>query len=961
MQLQAKITQRKDCYVSLPRMFQQFTTQSFSQGNLCQVIKGELMKTQQIAYFGCQGISEDNHIEIGFQFAQLLNIDDDDYIQITTISNCNQSSAITIYVQKWSDYMIVQHQKEIFETELLNKIQIVYNELLFPIFYQEGQFVTFTFKAQDYNGPIAISRNCEINILIEEAQKPEQKLDLIELNVLLLDQDYFESFIEINTELYHNNRLDKLYQITYSSSFPKSYRNYVKYAKHLKKNKQKQNIPKTAIVQFKYNNKINTKYCFISKYYAKHLGIREGQVILINTQEHDISKEANIRIFKRNQFIFQKIYFNFYTDLSLSKDTVIKSILEKIEKNQQTVLQSRVHFNQEHLYFLRIVQLIGNQPEHLLQTLSIVNEHNEPKVIGEREKGLLNKYLEEHIRILGFTSPIQKEIKLTQYQGLRQKKVLQQDYQLFLQLFDEPIKQLESILNQESKSQCLISCKEIQAMQILIQYLKTNYEVIKLNLDKLNQQGQNEKLQNVKKFIKHIFWQSRQVSVKDILIVVKGVESIKSIDLIDFQQSFQILISNVLSKIIRNQIMEYPKIKLIVVSPSKDYLNFNLQKIFSKDAIIEFNKPKQELRQRIFEQCYHSQEIKKSAEFLASKSENFNYSQFYALQKREKYQEELNQQISEEWILQQINDLQDQQVQLNKKIPTFKEIGGLQEQKQIILDLFDLPMRYEHLFAKSKIKLPKSVLIYGMPGCGKTYFSLSICNELNINVLTVKGPELLDKYIGSSEQNVRDLFQKAQSLSPCIIFLDEIDSVVPVRTSSHSGVTDRVVNQFLCYLDGVEEGMKGVYIVAASSRPDLIDPAILRPGRIDKHVRIDLPNNEEILQILNIYKGPLEFDGITEQEIADQLFGLSQADVVSFFKEARIYLTDRIVQLEDFSLKRKVEKIEDFKLTKELFQDIMKSMKPSLSQKQILFYKDVYNRFEKGGIKDMSNQKQALQ
>ncbi|CAD8048003.1 unnamed protein product [Paramecium primaurelia] len=919
------------------------------------------MKTQQIVYFGCQGISDDNHIEIGFQFAQLLNIDDDDYIQINTVSNCNQYNAITIYVQKWSDYMIVQHQKDQFEKDLLNNIQIVYNELNFPIFYQEGQFVTFTFKDQDNNGPIAISPTCEINILIEESQKPEQKLDLIELIVLFSDQDYFESFIEINQELYNKNKLEKLYQITYSSSFPKSYRNFQKYAKNLKKNKQKQNIPKTAIVQFKYNTQINTKFCFISKFYAKQLGIREGQVILINTQEYDITKESTIRTIKRNQLIFQKIYFNFYTDLPLNKEFVKQLILEKIEKNEQTVLQSRVHLNKENLYFLRIVQLIGNQPEHFLQMLSIINEHNELKVIGEKEKGLLIQYLDEHVRILGFTSPIQKEIKFSQYQGIKKKEDKQQDYKLFQQLFDGSIKQIESILDQQSYSQCLVICKESQAIQVLVSYLKTKFEVIKLNLDKLNQQGQNEKLQNVKKFIKHIFWQSRQVSLNDILIVIKGVESIKSLDLIDFQQSFQILISNILSKLIRNQIMEYPLVKLIVVSPSKDYLNVNLQKKFQKDSIIEFNKPKLEHRQRIFEQCYQSQEIKKSAELLAQRSENFNFSQFHALQNREKYQEELNQQISEEWILQQINDLQDQQVQLNKKIPTFKEIGGLKEQKQIILDLFDLPMKYEHLFAKSKIKLPKSVLIYGMPGCGKTYFSLSICNELKINVLTVKGPELLDKYIGSSEQNVRDLFQKAQSLSPCIIFLDEIDSVVPVRTSSHSGVTDRVVNQFLCYLDGVEEGMKGVYIVAASSRPDLIDPAILRPGRIDKHVRIDLPNKDEILQILEIYQGPLEFDGISEQEIADQLFGLSQADVVSFFKEARIYLTDRIVQLEDFSLKRKVQKIEDFKLTKELFKDIMKSMKPSLSQKQILFYKDVYNRFEMGGIKDMSNQKQALQ
>lgn len=129
---------------------------------------------------------------------------------------------------------------------------------------------------------------------------------------------------------------------------------------------------------------------------------------------------------------------------------------------------------------------------------------------------------------------------------------------------------------------------------------------------------------------------------------------------------------------------------------------------------------------------------------------------------------------------------------------------------------------------------------------------LSLSKELGLNLISVKGPELLNKYIGSSEANVREIFAKARAASPSILFLDEFESICPKRGGDSTGVTDRVVNQFLCELDGVEGRAKGVYILAASSRPDLVDPALLRPGRLDKTVFCPLPDQKEREVILKV-------------------------------------------------------------------------------------------------------------
>ncbi|KAJ1675412.1 Peroxisome biosynthesis protein pex1 [Spiromyces aspiralis] len=198
-------------------------------------------------------------------------------------------------------------------------------------------------------------------------------------------------------------------------------------------------------------------------------------------------------------------------------------------------------------------------------------------------------------------------------------------------------------------------------------------------------------------------------------------------------------------------------------------------------------------------------------------------------------------------------------VQLHSSETSWDDIGGLEDTKRILKETIELPSRYAAIFASSPLRLRSGVMLYGYPGCGKTMLASAVAKECGLNFISVKGPELLNKYIGQSEQSVRDLFQRAKAASPCVLFFDEFDSIAPRRGHDNTGVTDRVVNQFLTEMDGAE-GLEGVYVLAATSRPDLIDPALLRPGRLDKSVFCGMPDSKERLEILSKHARKLNLD-----------------------------------------------------------------------------------------------------
>ncbi|KAI9297237.1 AAA-domain-containing protein [Neoconidiobolus thromboides FSU 785] len=191
-------------------------------------------------------------------------------------------------------------------------------------------------------------------------------------------------------------------------------------------------------------------------------------------------------------------------------------------------------------------------------------------------------------------------------------------------------------------------------------------------------------------------------------------------------------------------------------------------------------------------------------------------------------------------------------VKLQSSTVRWTDIGGLEETRKVLRETLEWPIKYQAIFTNCPLRLRSGLLLYGFPGCGKTMLASAIAKECHLNFITVKGPEILNKYIGASEQSVRDLFQRAQAAKPCVLFFDEFEAIAPRRGHDSTGVTDRVVNQLLTQMDGAE-GLDGVYVLAATSRPDLIDPALLRPGRLDKSLLCHLPTKYDRWMILKAH------------------------------------------------------------------------------------------------------------
>lgn len=222
---------------------------------------------------------------------------------------------------------------------------------------------------------------------------------------------------------------------------------------------------------------------------------------------------------------------------------------------------------------------------------------------------------------------------------------------------------------------------------------------------------------------------------------------------------------------------------------------------------------------------------------------------------------------------------------------TFADVGGMKKIKESLMKTILLQIRYPKLFKKCPIKPQSSILLYGPPGCGKTLIAEALTNQNGINSICVRGPELLSKYIGASEAAVRDLFKRAELAKPCVIFFDEFESLVSKRGADSTGVTDRIVNQFLTIMDGVEKLSSNVFILAATSRPDMIDPAMLRPGRLDKHIYCPVPNQEEREEILKVLSKKINFEdpnSFSFTEWSHKLEGFTGADIQAFLYSVQL-------------------------------------------------------------------------
>ncbi len=234
------------------------------------------------------------------------------------------------------------------------------------------------------------------------------------------------------------------------------------------------------------------------------------------------------------------------------------------------------------------------------------------------------------------------------------------------------------------------------------------------------------------------------------------------------------------------------------------------------------------------------------------------------------------------------------------EIPDVKweDVGGLEEIKEALKEAVEWPLNHADLFKKADSVPPKGIILHGKPGTGKTYLAKALASESGVNFISVKGPQILSRYIGESEKGVRELFRLAKQAAPCILFLDEIDSLTPRRTSdgSGSGVIERVIGQFLTEMDGIEE-LKGVIVLAATNRIDLIDPALLRSGRFDLIFELPLPDTETREKIFSIHtrNKPLG-KKVNMKKLAQNTEGLTGSDIGFICRKAAMLAIRDVIE-----------------------------------------------------------------
>ncbi len=276
---------------------------------------------------------------------------------------------------------------------------------------------------------------------------------------------------------------------------------------------------------------------------------------------------------------------------------------------------------------------------------------------------------------------------------------------------------------------------------------------------------------------------------------------------------------------------------------------------------------------------------------------------------------------------------------------TWDQVGGLEDVKEELREAVEWPLKYPDLFAQLNATPPKGLLLYGPPGTGKTLLAKAVAHESESNFISVKGPELLNKFVGESEKAVREVFRKARQASPCIIFFDEIDSVAPTRGSSmgDSHVTERVISQFLTEMDGLEE-LRNVIIIAATNRPDIIDSALLRPGRFDRLLFVPPPDLEARKQIFKIHtrKTPLA-DDVNLDELARKTDGYTGADIASLANTGvMLALREHISKAKDPEDAKKRAK--GLKVAKRHFDEALQKIKP-MSTDELKMYERFSEQF----------------
>ncbi len=281
------------------------------------------------------------------------------------------------------------------------------------------------------------------------------------------------------------------------------------------------------------------------------------------------------------------------------------------------------------------------------------------------------------------------------------------------------------------------------------------------------------------------------------------------------------------------------------------------------------------------------------------------------------------------------------EVLIEKPKVKWSDIGGLNDVKQELREVVEWPMKYKKLFKHMKVRIPKGILLYGPPGTGKTLLAKAVATESEANFISVKGPEFLSKWVGESEKAVREVFRKARQAAPAVIFIDEIDAVAPMRGRDLStNVTERVVSQLLTEMDGLEE-LHNVIVIAATNRPDMLDRALLRPGRFDRMVYVPVPDKDARKEIFNIHlRGKPLAEDVDIDKLAEKTEGYTGADIEAVCNEATM-----LAIREYISEGKNPENPEEAKIAMKHFEEALKRVKP-LSKEEREFYEKMAEKFK---------------
>nr|MDO8077129.1 CDC48 family AAA ATPase [Candidatus Freyarchaeota archaeon] len=297
-----------------------------------------------------------------------------------------------------------------------------------------------------------------------------------------------------------------------------------------------------------------------------------------------------------------------------------------------------------------------------------------------------------------------------------------------------------------------------------------------------------------------------------------------------------------------------------------------------------------------------------------------------------------NMEVTQEDFINALKEIQPSAIrEVLIEIPSvhWDEIGGLEEVKQQLREAVEWPLKNPEAFTRMGVEPPKGVLLYGPPGCGKTLLARAVATESEANFISVKGPELLSKWVGESEKAVREVFRKARTASPSIIFFDEFDALAPRRGSGagDSQVTERVISSLLTEIDGLE-ALHDVVVMAATNRPDILDPALLRPGRFDRLILVPAPDDAARLKIFELYtrgRGMPLADDVDIERLTRETKGYVGADIEAVCREAAILALREDVNAEKVYMRH--------------FEEAIKKVHPTVTPEMIRWYERVEDRF----------------